>query len=494
MDHPAVDIHPIRVRLRQGVVMILLLGMTAWCLPEPQASAADRQKAVEAFQAAVAIRPAGEADLRRQAELFEKALALNPGLWEAAANLTMVYLALDDPERALGFAQKAVALKPEARPSRVGLCQCLRLLERWDEAAACLRDALAAFPGDTALAADLVWVRYRQEKWADVLTVIDQVPAVVADEQMRRIHLRSLVQAGRWPDVLAIAERYAGQGMAAAHRLPAIIRAATALGRPAAVVAAALEGLESETEPAARTFYLGFLAAAGRDVGAVPDLRGIYHRFQEQIRAEVTLAEDWARLLWQKQLTGDAASLAAWLVAEHPDAIAEEIFVMHASVQLEQGDAEGLAATAQAGLDYFPRSAELAYLAGEARLRQNLPDDAIMYLTRALNRDAVHRHALDSLRIACDLVNRLELAAPYYDGYLEQKPDDDEVHFYYAAMLCRLDRPDEALSHLETAVRLDPSRWVPVLRNEVQGIHSIFDCIRYRRRFAALLEEPERRP
>lgn len=476
------------------VMAVLLLGLAATATVRPQSAAGRAEDAVAAFQAAVAIRPAGEADLRRQAELFEKALALNPGLWEAAANLTMVYLALDDPERALGFAQTAVALKPEARPSRVGLCQCLRLLERWDEAAACLDEALAAFPDDAALAADLVWIRYRQEKWADVLTVIDQVPAVRADEQMRRIHLQSLVQAGRWPDVLAIAERYAGEGMAPAHRLPAIIRAATALGRPEAVVAAALEGLESEAEPAAQTFYLGFLAAAGRDVGAVSDLRGIYHRFQEQIRAEVPLAEDWARLLWQKQLTGDAASLAAWLVTEHPDAIAEEIFVMHASVQLAEGLLVRLAATAQAGLARFPHSAELAYLAGEARLRQDLADDAIMYLTRALNRQTVHRHALDSLRIACDRVNRLELAVPYYKGYLARKPDDDEVLFYYAAMLCRLERPDEAMNHLETAVRLDRARWVPVLRNEVQGIHSIFDCIRYRRRFAALLEDLDHRP
>jgi tetratricopeptide (TPR) repeat protein len=99
---------------------------------------------------------------------------------------------------------------------------------------------------------------------------------------------------------------------------------------------------------------------------------------------------------------------------------------------------------------------EVRYAIGMGYLARDVPDDALVHFTRALQIDPRHTpSALGAGRSEFQL-GRWPAALGHADGVLAREPGNSAALFLAAVAAARMDRPGPALVMLERAVELEP--------------------------------------
>jgi tetratricopeptide (TPR) repeat protein len=93
---------------------------------------------------------------------------------------------------------------------------------------------------------------------------------------------------------------------------------------------------------------------------------------------------------------------------------------------------------------------------GIARRNQGRGEIAFGYLKKALDFDPENITALKELVLTAHELGRFAEADRHLENYLRYHPADLDMLFSQAGVLCRMDKPDEALQQLDTILVFDP--------------------------------------
>jgi len=450
----------------------------------------------EAFAGAVAISGDSISEVKEKERLFAEALRLKPDFWEAAANLVVIRLTLDNPEGALSAARIAFSLNSEAIQSHIGLCQSLRLSGNFDEALIQFEKSIERFPCEQILAGDLVWLYRQMNRCPDALDLMERCPLLGVDPQLLRIRVDCQLAGRLWAAVLDTIEKDTAGKLEAAFRCRAGVEAGRQLGRDTLVVGFLMAGMKEVVQGADRQWLLRQLARRARETALPGGTQAFFTSYRSEIVSNDEVAGEWALTLAAAGELGLAEEILGRMESNQRRGgqPTESQLSLQGFLLLRSGRYADLKKLTVDAVSQYPQSAELNYLAGESCLQLGDNLKAIPFFQRTLDIEPDHRNAMDGLRVVCAKSGSANEAVPYFEHYLAARPADAAMMFYFSAMLCDVKEPDRALINLEQAVELEPAVWIPVLRNELRAIHSIFDCIRYRERFARMMNRHQDTP
>jgi predicted Zn-dependent protease len=386
---------------------------------------------------------------------LEAALKLRPELPPALIMLGDAYLKISQPEKALPFLRKAAALDPGQMDVQRMLVQAASELDRHEEAATHLRTLLAAEPAEPIL-----WSMAGKQYEALAQQALEELQKLAPNSA----HLAALVAESRsraqqrrasyyfYRQALERDPKFRG-----AHAAIAALYRQTGHPDWAAIeerAEASLGPLNCATEKLACDFaakrYLPLIAAAKPSKTAA----GAYW----QTRAWNALAVDAFTRLEKLPDSAPKLELVAEMLRDRKQ-YAESVKTWRAALALAPGDAtiehelvmtlcmaQDFAA-AQPMLDRFlkqePDSPALNFLQGDVYLNQQLPENALPYLQKAVAASPQMLQAKASLARAYLQLGQADNAAEYLKEVLPAD-DDGTLHFELARAYRAAGRADLA--------------------------------------------------
>jgi tetratricopeptide (TPR) repeat protein len=180
----------------------------------------DPAVAVAPFDRAVALQPAQSrprfflgyareraGDLAGAAAAYEGAEKLDPRDYEVAFAYGRTLLLLKRAVQAEGKFRRALDIKPDSAPARLGLANCLAAQEK-PEAAAAFSSYLELRPDDRAARLDLARLLFNQKDFTGALAALDAAESgQPASADGLKLRAEVLVAQSRWDDALGIMQR-----------------------------------------------------------------------------------------------------------------------------------------------------------------------------------------------------------------------------------------------------------------------------------------------
>lgn len=453
--------------------MTLVLALLL--LQQPSAEAMDW------FQKAEALIGTPREYSDEQAALLAKAVAAAPNFAEARFNLALIHLRNDRFEDALAQLSEYVKLSPDQIAGQLLKARCEIALNRRQEAAESLRRGLEIEP--------------------------DNAEAL-------RVSARNDFELGRFEDARSLYERL----LQLPSPTPAVWYEAALtedrLGNAAAAAAHLGTFVEHQPEDLeARKYLASLLLGLGRPEEALEQLRAA----RRLAPSDAELASRVGNLLLDLGKDSEAAQAFEGAEESIPN-------LVNRAVALErQGEAAQAEKLLRQALKEDMSTAQIWGHLGDAMSAQDHDLEALAAYSQAIERDP---HDVDSLTRAaaiCVDTDKNQRGRDYFQAALKIKPDDASVHLglglalervgapadealqhYEEALRLGTERPlahfrlgflyarkgmtEEALAHLETALKADAERYHPLIAGELRRVHSDLDSIRYTAAFAELMK------
>lgn len=329
-------------------------------------------------------------DREEQARIFRRALALDPSFYFANYGLAVVELERGEKEEALGFARRAVAIRPENRDAKRQLARARAAAGDAAGAMDLYEDLLLDDPGDAATAAAAADLLVRRGEEDEALRLLLDTSRLRPAESDLLVAAWDVMEEGRVSgdallEAVDAARQVAGKAPSNAGAWLVLGRALLRRGE-AAEALAALDRAVAEGARAAALREDRLRAAIGG--GAWPRVRELFFAgLPVRVLAEPGNARGAA-------LARLDAALAAAAAEETADSLAEVARALSSC-----GFEVGAARTARRAFDLAPDRADLRGLAAETAAWRDLMAD-----TRRLLREQYVRFGHDESTSALDEV------------------------------------------------------------------------------------------
>ena len=444
-------------------------------------------RAVALFQKALLMKGSSVALQKKRIRLFKRCIEIDHQFFEAIVNVSIAYLNLAKPEKALPYATRAFRMKPDSLKANIYYCEALERAGHYKEALKVLGGARALFPSNMDLLQCLVRVKYALKKWDDVLGILSTNEQLKEIQSMREIYVFSLIRLKRWNDATAFLTNpsYSLQKEDPSFFYHILYYIGKDSGRYHLAIQACMDALCSTISVKDKKYFLNALSHMGLKLPIGEQLKKVYAKYKNLIMKDTSLSLNWARSLAASGFLNDAKGLLSKEIRMKKAPLMA--YVLLCNILLHEKDYTQLNTVCSQGLSTYPNGASLYYFKGVALMKKADFAGALEYFKKSylLKNSAV---TLLALQMAAIKGNKLDFAIDASKSFLKKEANNDSIRFNFAMLECLAGKCNDALSDLEKAVRSRPEKWVPVLEQEVKAVHSVFDCIRYKARFAELLK------
>ena len=375
-------------------------------------------------------------------------------------------------EEALTHVERALSLNPNHSGALDSRIDFLRYLRWFAEAEEAVTQAADLLPRDPDIAVSAAWVASSQGDDEKALTHVERALALhPRDSWALQSQITFLRNLSRFPE----AEEAAAE---AADLLPR---------DPGMAVSAAWVASRQGDDEKALTHVERALALHPRDSWALQSQIALLRNLSRFPEAEEAAAEA-ADLLPRDP---DIAVSAAWVVSlqdrdeealthveralslnpNHSGALRSRIDILRYLRRF----AEGEEAVTQAA-DLLPRDPDIAVSAAWVVSLQGRDEEALTHVERALSLEPNHSWVLRSRIDILRYLRRFAEAEEAVTQAADLLPRDPDIAVSAAWVVSLQDRDEEALTHVERALSLNP--------NHSGALRSRIDILRYLRRFA----------
>lgn len=196
------------------------------------------------------------------------------------------------------------------------------------------------------------------------------------------------------------------------------------------------------------------------DIGIQEESMRIYHDADETLTRARELAPNDLKVLYalahveldEQKMPEAEANLRAYLKAKPDDATAHYGLgkLLHMELKVDEAKTE-----LNRSIELAPRQSASYYELGQVALEQDQDDDAMSEFQKVLSFAPNHGGALTGMGILSFRARNYPAAEQYLKSAILNAPDYPTAHHYYALVLARLGRIDEAKSEAAVAAELD---------------------------------------
>jgi len=212
------------------------------------------------------------------------------------------------------------------------------------------------------------------------------------------------------------------------------------------------------------------------DIGIQEESMRIYHDADETLTKARELAPQDLKILYalahveldEQKMPEAEANLRAYLKAKPDDATAHYGLgkLLHMELRVDEAKTE-----LNRSIGLVPRQSASYYELGEMALEQEQNDDAMSEFQKVLSLAPNHGGALTGMGILSFRAKNYPAAEQYLKSAILNAPDYPAAHHYYALVLVRLGRTDEAKDEAAMATKLDEEQTKASRGNFLTEIH-----------------------
>jgi tetratricopeptide (TPR) repeat protein len=448
-------------------------------------------KAMDFFKKAEAMIGTDKENSDEQATLFHRAVEIYPAFLEAHFNLGLIYGNQKKFRESAAEFESVRKLNPNFEGVHQLLASSYSQLGNFDAAISVLREGLEKKPPDLKMLTALAYLQFNAKNDAAAIETLKKILELSPEDLDALTNLALLYQRGNQIDEAINCyrqiERLAPKHFAARNNLSIIymnqkryaeaaveLEAANSLspGNPDILQrlgdAYAMQLMHARAVAA----YQNALASISTDDSAVR--AGVYSKLGFSLASLNRNAEAVSAL--ENSLGLNAKNSPAFFLLG--DLYSE----------LKRID-ESIAAYKQS-LALEPRQKEVHYNLGTVYAEKGSMDDASAELRAAVLLDPAYASAWANLALVEEKLGFDGEAIKAREKVISLGKSTSTNYFRLGILYAKNNQADQAIDSLAKAIELEPDKYRQILREELRNVHSVFDGIRYKEKFARLLTGP----